>query len=270
MAATYSDSRDLGTIERALQLMKCMATAGKRGLALTQLASATALPHSTVHRLLHRLIAERMVIQSESTKRYMLGPLAFELGIAASMMFDLREPCRKFLSELADEVGDTIYLTIRSGGDAVCLDRYEGPSPIRVLTLNVGSRRPMGFGAGGLAMLAFMPAEEREELIVSLASKAPADGYLSEADLRAAVTACRQRGYSLIRNRVNLGVTAVGVPLFDSLDQPCAAISVAAIDERMSAARIASLALNLQNRAKAIRQVLGTSGQAGNVAARYS
>jgi DNA-binding IclR family transcriptional regulator len=257
----HTDSKDLGTIERALQLMKRMATAGKRGLALTQLASETGLPHSTVHRLLHRLIAERMVVQSESTKRYLLGPLAFELGVAASTSYDLREPCRKLLGELAEEVGDTIYLTVRSGTDSVCLDRYEGPSPIRVLILNIGSRRPLGLGAGGLAMLAFMPEEEREELIVRLARQAPADGHLSEHELRAAVTACRQRGHSFIRNRVTLGVTAVGVPVMDSLDQPVAAISVAAIDARMSSTRINSLALTLQNRARSIRQIL--SGQPG-------
>lgn len=252
-----NDSKDLGTIERVMQLMKRMANAGKRGLALTQLSSDTGLPHSTVHRLLHRLIAERMVVQNESTKRYLLGPLAFELGVAASNSYDLREPCRNLLGELAEEVGDTIYLTARSGTDAVCLDRYEGPSPIRVLTLNVGSRRPLGLGAGGLAILAFMPEQEREEQIERLAQQVPRDDALSEAKLRAAVATCRQQGYAFIQNRVTLGVSAVGVPLMDTLDQPIAAISVAAIDDRMSPTRIESLALTLQNRARSIRLLIG-------------
>jgi len=252
--------KEPGTIERAVQLMKHMATAGKRGLALTQLASETGLAHSTVHRLLHRLIAERMVVQNESTKRYLLGHLAFELGVAASSSYDLREPCRALLSELADEVGDTVYLTVRSGVDSVCLDRYEGPSPVRVLILNIGSRRPLGLGAGGLAMLAFMPEQEREELILRLAGEANGDGQLSEQELRTAVTACRRSGYSFIRNRVTLGVSAVGVPVMDTLGQPFAAISVAAVDSRMPTTRVALLALTLQHRARSIRQIL--SGQA--------
>lgn len=249
-----------GAIERAVLLLKRMATAGKRGLALTQLASETGLPHSTVHRLLHRLIAERMVVQNESTKRYLLGQLTFELGVAASTSYDLREPCRKLLSELAEEVGDTIYLTVRSGTDSVCLDRYEGPSPIRVLILNIGSRRPLGLGAGGLAMLAFMPEQEREELVIRLAQQATTDGHLSEQELRAAVAACRQQGHSFIRNRVTPGVSAVGVPVMNTLDQPIAAISVAAVDARMSSSRISSLALILQNRVRLIRKII--SGQA--------
>jgi hypothetical protein len=45
---------DLGTIERALELLRLLATAGRYGLALTQVSGETGLPHSTVHRLLHR------------------------------------------------------------------------------------------------------------------------------------------------------------------------------------------------------------------------
>ena len=260
-ARNEAGTGDVGTIERAVQLMKHMATAGRRGLPLTRLAADTGLPYSTVHRLLQRLIQQRMVVQKEANKRYLLGPLAFELGVAASMSFDLREPCRRYLLPLAEEVGDTVYLTVRSGADAVCLDRYEGPSPVRVLTLEVGSRRPLGLGAGGLAMLAFLPEEEREGMIVGLAAAGgQAKGGLSESELRTAVARCRKNGYAFIRNQVTPGVSAVGVPLFDSLDQPIAAISVAAIDGRMGPARIQSLAAILQTRARAIRKALNAGG----------
>ena len=245
-----------GAIERAFLLLKFLATSGRRGLALTQLAALAALPHSTVHRLLQRLIAERMVMQNASTRRYGLGPLAFELGVAAAPSFDLREPCRPYLQQLAEELGDTIYLTVRSGNDCVCLDRYEGPSPIRVLTLNIGSRRPLGLGAGGMAMLAFMQEDERGRILEYLKTEAPGEGYLSEPDWQREILACRHRGYSLIRNTVTLGVTAVGVPLIDSLGQPVAAISVAAIDARMPQARVEQLAGILQMRAKAVREAV--------------
>src|SRR5262245_11695228 len=40
----------------------------------------------------------------------------------------------------------------RDGDEAVCLDCREGSSPIKVLTLHEGDRRPLGIGS--LAMLA--------------------------------------------------------------------------------------------------------------------
>lgn len=250
---------DSGVLERTVQLLKLLATAGKRGLPLTVLSASTGLANSTVHRLLAQLCAQGMVVQNESNKRYALGPLAFELGLAASLAFDPRERCAPFLCKLAEEVGDTVYLTVRSGADAVCIDRHEGPSPIRVLTLEVGSRRPLGLGAGGLAILAYVPDEEREELIQRFGQHAAAQRELSEDALRRAVRECRRQGYALIRNRVNPGVSAVGVPLLNSLDQPFAAVSVAAIDARMSRARIAALAGILRQRVRLIRQSLAGS-----------
>lgn len=70
-------STEPGVIERSVQLLKLLATAGRRGLALTQLAKDTEMAHSTVHRLLQQLMQERLVVQRETGKRYALGPLAF-------------------------------------------------------------------------------------------------------------------------------------------------------------------------------------------------
>jgi DNA-binding IclR family transcriptional regulator len=245
-----------GTIERTLGLLRLLATAGRYGLGLTQISEAAELPHSTAHRLLHRLIVERMVLQRESNKRYVLGPLAFELGLAASQIYDLREPCRPILTRLAEEIGDTVYLTVRSGNESVCEDRYEGPSAIRVIALEIGSRRPLGLGAGGLAILAAIPAEERELTIAHIVSRYEKHKSLHERPLRSAIEACRRRGYSLIRSQVTRGTTAVGVPILDTLDNPVAAISVAAVDSRMSESRVELLAQQLQHTAASIRDAL--------------
>jgi len=245
-----------GVLDRAAQLLKLLATAGKPGMPLTILSQSTGMANSTVHRLLDNMCAQGMVIQHESTRRYALGPLIFELGLAASPMFDPRKIASPILGKLAEEVGDTVYLTVRSGADAVCIDRQEGPSPVRVLTLDVGSRRPLGLGAGGLAILAFLPESERNGLIQRLARCEPHYAGHSVEPLTAAVAECRRNGYALIRNKVNPGVSAVGVPVLNSFDQSFAAISIAAIDARMPADRIAMLANILQRHARLIRHKL--------------
>ncbi|AKQ57909.1 IclR family transcriptional regulator [Bordetella hinzii] len=251
-------STEPGVIERSVQLLKLLATAGRRGLALTQLAKDTEMAHSTVHRLLQQLMQERLVVQRETGKRYALGPLAFELGLAAAASFDLREHCRAGMQYLAEELGDTVYLSVRSGTESVCQAREEGPSPIRVNTLSIGSRRPLGLGAGGLAILSYLPQAEYEEVMTQILPRVRAEAHLDEDSLRASVLATRRQGYAFIRNRVTLGVTAIGVPIFDSLDRPIAAISIAAIDERMRAGRIATLAMNLQQQAQQIGRVLAS------------
>lgn len=242
-----------GVVEKSVQLLKIMATAGKRGLPLTTLAQKTSMANSTVHRLLNRLVTLGMVVQNAANKRYALGPLTFELGLAAADAFDPREACRAHLQKLALEVGDTVYLTTRSGVDAVCVDRYEGPSPIRVITLDIGSRRPLGLGAGGLAILSFIPKDEREDLVKHLAQHSTENPYLASEILHESIEQCRQDGYSYIHNRVSPGVSAIGVPLLNSLDQPVASVSIAAINDRMPPARIWTLANILQARIRLIR-----------------
>lgn len=248
-------ARAQGPVGRAMLLIRLLARAGARGLALTDLAAATAVPHGTVHRLLRRLIAERMVMQLGATRRYTLGVLAFELGLAASAQFDIRPICRPLLAALAETVDDTVYLIGRSGFEAVCLDRYEGQSPIRVLEIDVGSRRPLGLGAGGLAILSMVSEEELSEVLGRIVED-PGFAPNRAEDVRGSVVEARKRGYAIVHDRVTRGVSALGIAVKNSLGAPVASVTIAAIHERMKPARIRSLASELKLAAAAIERRL--------------
>jgi DNA-binding IclR family transcriptional regulator len=49
---------------------------------------------------------------------------------------------------------------VRAGGYLVCIDRKIGDCPIKVFTVDVGLRRPVGVGGGGIAVLASMPEKQ--------------------------------------------------------------------------------------------------------------
>jgi DNA-binding IclR family transcriptional regulator len=239
-----------------MSLVRMLASGGSRGLALTDLSRASRLPHPTVHRLLQSLAGEGLVRQITGTRRYALGALAFEVGLAAAQQFDLQHLCRSHVARLAQEAGDTVYLVMRSGVEAVCVDRCEGPSPIRVMTLEIGSRRPLGMGAGGLAILAALDQAEMDDVVAHINDGPGGFGKLSIAELKRSVVAARQAGYSLISGRVTPGVTAVGVAFSDTLRRPIGAISIAAIAGRMDAPRVRALAAKLRSAAKAIEAEL--------------
>lgn len=228
---------DAGSLKRGVVLLKLLATAGRKGLALTELAAKAQLPHPSAHRVLGQLIAERLAIHDAHTRRYRLGPLAFELGVAGSTMHDIRDLCDGAMSSLARDTGDTVYLVVRSGFDAVCMHRREGEFPIRALVLEVGSRRPLGVGAGGLAILAAIDEEERLEIIERVAPNLPAFGKLTAQDLAEACTQTLAEGAAVIQNRVSLGVRAVGVAFRDSMGHAVGALSVAALTQRLNLRR---------------------------------
>jgi DNA-binding IclR family transcriptional regulator len=236
--ATAKPVSDAGSLKRGVVLLKLLATAGARGMALTELALKAGIPHPSAHRVLRQLLDEGLVARQSDTPRYKLGPLAFELGLASSTLYDIRDLCEPAMTELADKTEDTIYLVVRSGFDAVCMHRREGNYPIPALVLQVGSRRPLGVGAGGLAILAAIAQEERDIIIDRVGPSLGAFGQLTEDALKASCVQTRKTGLAVIQNRVNLNVTAVGRHFCDSMGQAMGALSVAAQAQRMTARRI--------------------------------
>ncbi|MES2184591.1 MAG: IclR family transcriptional regulator [Pseudomonadota bacterium] len=230
-----------GLLRRAAVILRTLATAGSQGAPFINLAHAVGLPHATVHRLLRQLIDERLAMQIEGSRRYALGPLAYEIGLAAAQQFDMRSLFSPVLAELASQARETIYLILRSGDEAVCVDIVEGPSAVRVVKLQIGSRRPLGLGAGGLAILAALTPDESERVLRNVTAPIQREWHLSEAFLRKSLSSTQRDGYALIRNRITPGVTAVGRSFSDGLGRVLGAVSIAAVNDRMGPRALAGL-----------------------------
>lgn len=234
MPSTRGETTVAGTqsIRRAAQVLRLIASLNATGLRLVDVARHTKLERPTTHRILRRLLAEGMVKQDPATRRYFLGHLVFELGLAASSSFNLREVCHPSLVRLAEKTGDTVFLTIRSGYDTVCIDRKEGSFPIRTLTLDVGTRRPLGVGAGGMALLMSLP-DATIDGIVSANSLRLGAYQLTVRSLMRMIRRSKELGYALNDAQLTPGATSVGLPIRSRFGEPFLAISIGAINGRM-------------------------------------
>ena len=108
---------------------------------------------------------------------------------------------RPALERLCQESEITAYFVMRSGFDAVCMNNIEGLCSTRTIPLDIGSRRPLGVGAGDLAVLASCSAEEREYIRQATASRLHQYHDLS-IDQQQAIAQSRELGYTLIRKRL--------------------------------------------------------------------
>jgi DNA-binding IclR family transcriptional regulator len=197
-----------------------------------------------------------MVAQNARTKRYQLGPLIFELGLATTQRSTLPEVCRPTLRRLAELTHDTVYLVVRSGFDVVCLDRAEGSYPIRAVTLDVGGRRPLGLGAGGVAMLATFPDEEVRQVIDHHSgSGASYDGVTAEM-LWSAVAEARREGCGRNQESMSPGIRGIGAAIPTEGDRAFAAISIACIAERMTKPRMHELCQLLHREVRSLADQL--------------
>src|SRR5690349_15130648 len=158
-------SDSTGGASRAFALLRVLAGAPAGGLRLKDIAEAAALPRPTVHRVLATLISEGMVERDDGGKHYRLGLALFVLAARAGNPMNLRELCRPSLLRLTGALGETIFLLVRNGFDAVCIDRTSGPLPIRSFTGDIGGSVMLGIGQGSMAILAHLPATEQDEII---------------------------------------------------------------------------------------------------------
>lgn len=241
---------------RGIVLLRLLAAGGRRGVALTHLAKSAGLPNSTVHRLLQQLLSHRLAMQTETASRYVIGPLAYELGLVAAHQFDIRQLCEPAMERLALDSADTVYLVQRSGSEAVCVDLRQGPSAMHVTALQIGSRRPLGLGAGGLAILAALPEDEAEEIVATMLGVIESEWRLPERILRQSLQAARERRLAVIENRITAGVTAIGRSFRDSLGNVFGAITVAGASAPMTRSRTSALEGHLCDAALTIERAL--------------
>ena len=140
-------------IHRCAKLLTLITTHNRLGMRLVDLYKAADLSRPTAHRILQALVTERLVRQDARSKKYYLGSLVYEMGLAAAPQFDLRDVSRPYLQRVAEATGDTVFLTIRSGFDGVCAARAEGAYPVKAFVTDVGRHRPLNVGGGAVALL---------------------------------------------------------------------------------------------------------------------
>ncbi|HEX7683878.1 MAG TPA: IclR family transcriptional regulator [Trinickia sp.] len=246
------DTPGVGMLPRAFALIRALASLQAGGARVTQLAKAVGLTQGTAHRILRALIAEGIVEQDERSKLYRLGVDFFALAAQAGNPGGMRSLCRPALLRLCASLGETIFLLAKSGFDAVCLDLCEGPFPIRSFTNDVGGRIALGVGQGSLAILAFLPEAEREEVIRFNVPRIRGYGVLDEVYLRTEIERVRQLGYAARNSRVLEGMAGVAVPILDRTGYAVAALSVGTLASRLGDDRLPMVVELLRRQADSI------------------
>lgn len=235
------------TVQRAIMILRLMTRRGAPGWRLSEITKASNLPHPTTSRLLKCLVDEGLVVRDAATKRYRLGPLNFELGLATGVKLEFRDQLRPALERIAADTGDTVYLYQYSGLEAVCIERIDGLSPLRPAALEIGGRRPLGFNAAGAAMLATMHEERVQSVLKSLEREIDNHPRVTRNGILRAVNAARANGYAVTRDTTVLGLAAAGIVLPAKGSRPVLGLSITATSERFSAARVQQLASVLQD-----------------------
>jgi DNA-binding IclR family transcriptional regulator len=224
------------SITRAIEILTAVSRFGEAGARLSAISLDTDLHVATARRIMQALVSGGLLSFDNRTKLYFVGPAAFSVAVLGNAWFSRREDFTPILEAIAARTRDTVMFSIRSGHEAVCLERREGAFPIRVMSLEKGSRRPLGAGSGSLAILAFLDEAERAAVLRQCAPRFAMFG-LDDGIVGDGIRTARHAGYAVNRGHIIEGVYGVGVPILSG-GTAIASISVAAIASRMDDARI--------------------------------
>jgi len=241
----------VGMLTRGLSLLLEL---GKHpaGVGLSELARRCSLPTSTAYRLLTDLYSLGFISFDEGSRNYALGLAVFKLSHAVSAVQGLSEIARPAMQRVSEVTGETCLLSVLDGREIVYIERTNSSVPVQI-TAQIGRRSPMHCTSMGKALLAFQPDAEKKEILGQLRlERFTPSTIVTRRQLVRELEQVRQRGYAVADEEYDLGIRAVGVPVFDTHGRPAAAICVSAPAYRTPREKLETLVPALQEAAATI------------------
>ncbi|WP_429130929.1 IclR family transcriptional regulator [Ensifer sp. 4252] len=251
-----SDTVGSSSLSKAIHILKDLAAHSVEGVRLIDLARRLNLSQPSAHRLLKTLIAEGMVEQMSDSKSYRLSLEFFSIASQARRREGILEIARPSLLRLSATFNDTVFLLVRSNFDAICLDRVEGPFPIRSFTGDIGGKVPLGIGQGSIAILSYLPEEEREAIIKFNMPRIMDRAAIDEVDLRIKIEEVRRIGAAQMNFEMIEGMAGLGVPVLDRNGIAVASLSIGTLASRLTELRSGTITDLLKSEARAISNKL--------------
>lgn len=199
-------------VERAFLVLEALNR--HRTSTLAELAAATALPKSTVARLLETLIALGYVMRVSRSVGYRITDRVLALAAGVRFIDHLVNAAIGPMRAFTTRTGWPVYLGTVS--DAVVLLRYTTApeSPMSFETAGYDLRFQIYESALGLAYLAFCSPDERRSIVDAVVTR---DGGKLPAAQRALLerrlVLIRERGYAFTRSARSRRVTGMAVPI---------------------------------------------------------
>lgn len=222
-ASRRSKVQSAGTGMAVLKTLAAMGGAAS----LTALAARLEESPAKVHRYLASLIDAELVLQEEATSRYVLGPEAIAIGIAAMRQSDVLTLASGELAKLAESHNLSCFVSVLANHGPTIVRWVE---PVQTVTVNVkvGSVMPVLWSATGRAFGAFADGGMLDALIQTELEAATPEQRRQLPDRQAVdglFEEIRHLRCAPVRDVLLNGVSAVAVPIFNANEKLAAVMT---------------------------------------------
>lgn len=245
----------VAVLDDAFEILSIL-RAHPEGLTLAQVTESAGMVKNKVFRLLYTLEA-RKIVRRDDYGLYHLGSGLIELGVHAQNQALLLEVSRPVMDRLVVDTGESIFLGVVSGSDALCVAARESAHSVRLFA-QVGRRAPLHSGGVPKVLFAFMPDADRAAQIERFA--AVSNSVVDRAAFEERLAEVRHDGYAIVVDELDQGAVSVAAPIFNQLGQVIAAMSIAGPSSRFNPDRIAGYVEIILNATGTVSRSLGYEG----------
>jgi len=227
-------------------------------LSLAELVELSAMPKSTVFRILQTLEMRGFVSKTtHHPPRYQLGLKLLEFGNIVAQRLEIRKIALPYMLQLRDSVDEAVNLIIRDQDEGVYIEKVDTPKYVRLYT-QVGRKSPLYAGACPRILLSYLPDEEIEEYFERVErQKITPDTNTDKELLWQWIHDARANGYIVSYGELEPDSAAIAVPIRDFTGHVIAALSLAGARSRFQQDRLAYLVSETKEAAKQIMSKLG-------------
>jgi IclR family transcriptional regulator, acetate operon repressor len=247
-------AREGSSIDKTLAVLEALA----EHHGVTDIAVATGVSKSTVHRILQALVLWGFA-RPDGLGRYEPGPRILTLAGRVMYRFDPARQAAGAIRALSESTGYTTHFAIRSVDEAVYVDKQEGSRPFQMPS-RIGMSIALHTTAIGKAILGQLGDEE--VLAISrrtgLAGRTP-HSLTSEEDLLSHLARVRARGYAVDDEENEPGIRCVGAPVFDHTGQVLGGISISTLAMDLDMTGLEARAAEVVAAAKDVSAALGAA-----------
>lgn len=243
------------TVLKAIDVLECLAGAD-RPLSAPEVGRRCRMSRPTAYRFLVTL-SNRGYVTGTEDGCYRLGTRVLSLGSSLLNSLDLLQLSNPDLHELSQATHETTHLALLDGSEILYINKVESSQSVR-LHSTVGTRNLLYCTAMGKAVLAFLPAAERNLLLDQISfTPRTANTIVDRATLMEHLNLVRERGFAIDDMEGEEGVRCVGAPIFDHTGRVFAALSISGPAYRLPLSRLLELAPLVRKTAENVSGKLG-------------
>ena len=243
-------------LERGLKIIELLAS-HPEGLTTSQITERLDISRNSVFRITATLHDHGYLERDEESKVFQLSNKFLTVGYAALTEQTLVEKALEPMRALRDKLRETVPLGVLHGHEGLIIEEVAGLHPFRFV-LEPGKQFLIHTSAPGKAMVAFLPAEEREELLSKIVFKKFNDRtIIDRKSFGKVLEDVRRNGYAVDCAEETEGMHCVGAPIFNRHGYPVAAIWITGPSSRIKVNDFPRIGKEVKRQADRISKSLG-------------